>query len=187
MDNYYQNCPAKMDDGRFITNYRSDTCINEYIKYANGIVRDDDYRLYLQLNADKLMDTEWSSLIKNDSCFNNACVHTYPLRMDPRDFAQEKEKANFLFKANNLPDNFKCPVYADYRMTETPLQNFKINNNQKICNQTFQTQNQTLQNQNQNKTFQNQNLQNQNFQNQNFDQMYDQYQNFNVNQECQNN
>ena len=175
MDNYYQNCPAKMDDGRFITHSRSDSCINEYIKYANGIVRDDDYRLYLQLNADKLMDAEWSSLIKNDSCFNNACVHTYPLRMDPRDFAQEKEKVNLLFKTNNLPDNFKCPVYNynDYRMTETPLQNFNKNNNQKICNQNFQNQNQTFHNQN--------------LQNQNFDQMYDQYQNFNVNQECQNN
>ena len=125
MDNYYQNCPPKMDDGRFTTNYRSDTCINEYIKYVNGIVRDDDYRLFLQLNADKMMNAEWATLKKNDSCMNNACVHTYPLRMDPRNFAQEKEKANLLFKANNLPDSFKCPVYADYRMTDTNLESLK--------------------------------------------------------------
>ena len=70
MDNYYRNCPAKMDDGRFITNYKSSTCNNEYIKYVNGIVRDDDYRLFLQLNADKIMDSEWLYLIKNVTIAN---------------------------------------------------------------------------------------------------------------------
>jgi hypothetical protein len=123
MDNFYQNCPPKMDDARFTTNYRTDTCINEYIKYANGIVRDDDYRLFLQLNGEKMMNLEWETLKKNNSCFNNACVHTYPLRMDPRNFAQEKEKANLLFKANNLPESFKCPVYEDYRLSYSPLNN----------------------------------------------------------------
>ena len=132
MDNYYRNCPAKMDDGRFITNYKSATCNNEFIKYMNGIVRDDDYRLFLQLNADKIMDSEWLYLIKNDSCWDNACVHKYPLRMDPRDFSQERERANLLFKTNDLPDSFKCNIYSDYRMTETPIQKYQIN--PKSCN-----------------------------------------------------
>ena len=106
MDNFYQNCPAKMDDGRFTTNYRSDSCINEQIKYVNGIVRDDDYRYFLQQNGEKLMENEWSFLKNNFDCMNNACVHTYPLRMDPRNF-------------NNLPDNLKCKMYSDYRLTES--------------------------------------------------------------------
>jgi hypothetical protein len=126
MDNFYSNCPPKMDDGRFTTNYKSSNSYNEYIKYMNGITRDDDYRLFLQLNADKLMDSEWLYLRKKDSCWNNACVHKYPLRMDPRLFEQERKNADMLFKYKELPDNLKCIKYSDYRATETPLQNSSI-------------------------------------------------------------
>lgn len=126
MDNFYKNCPPRMDDGRFTTNYKSSTSINEFIKYQNGIVRDDDYRLFLQQNATKMMDSEWLYLRRHDSCWNNACVHKYPLRMDPRLFVQERENANELFKKRELPDSFKCELYSDYRISETPLQNYQI-------------------------------------------------------------
>ena len=132
MDNYYKNCPAKMDDGRFITNWKTSSCYNEYIKYMNGIVRDDDYRLFLQMNADKIMDSEWMYLRKNDSCWNNACVHKYETRMDPRFFVQERQDANLLFKTNEIPKTLKCQAFADYRATTTPLQNFKVQPN--TCN-----------------------------------------------------
>jgi hypothetical protein len=132
MDNYYKNCPAKMDDGRFITNWKTASCYNEYIKYMNGIVRDDDYRLFLQMNADKIMDSEWMYLKKNDSCWNNACVHKYATRMDPRFFVQERQDANLLFKTNELPQNLKCQAFADYRSSMTPLQNYKVQPNS--CN-----------------------------------------------------
>jgi hypothetical protein len=122
MDNFYGNCPAKMDDGRFTTNYRTDSCINEQIKYVNGIVRDDDYRYFLQQNGQKLMDSEWAYLKKTFNCMNNACVHNYPLRMDPNNFRAEREKADLLFMSNDLPDPLKCKMYADYRLTEGNLQ-----------------------------------------------------------------
>ena len=123
MDNYYQNCPAKMDDARFITNYRSSSCNDEYIKYVNDIVRDDDYRLFLQLNGQNMMDSEWLFLKKNDSCQTNACVHKYPLRMDPRLFSQEIQASNLLFQQRMLPTDLQCTNYSDYRMCDTPLQN----------------------------------------------------------------
>jgi hypothetical protein len=121
-----------MDDGRFITNWKTASCYNEYIKYMNGIVRDDDYRLFLQMNADKIMDSEWMYLKKNDSCWNNACVHKYATRMDPRFFVQERQDANLLFKTNELPQNLKCQAFADYRSSMTPLQNYKVQPNS--CN-----------------------------------------------------
>ncbi len=132
MDNYYKNCPPKMDDARFTTNYKSDSSINEYIKYMNGITRDDDYRLFLQINAEKLMDSEWLYLRKHDSCWNNACVHKYPLRMDPRLFQQERENSNMLFQRKELPENLKCTKYSDSRMSETQLQNYQVDPNS--CN-----------------------------------------------------
>ena len=134
MDNYYSNCPPRMDDARFTTNYKLDSSINEYIKYMNGITRDDDYRLFLQINANKLMDSEWMYLKKNDSCWNNACVHKYPLRMDPRLFVKERENANLLFQNKIIPDDLRCDIYSDYRMTDTPLQNYQMNNDSnKTC------------------------------------------------------
>lgn len=138
MDNYYRNCPAQMNDGRFLENFKSDTCVNEYIKFTNNITRDDDYRLFLQLNADKIMDSEWLYLRKNNSCWNNACVHNYPLRMDPRSFSQERENANSLFTKKELPNNLKCNKFSDYRMTTTPLQNYNTGDtttcNKNNCN-----------------------------------------------------
>ena len=121
MDNYYKNCPARMSDGNFLTNYKTASNYNELIKFQNNIVRDDDYRLFLQNNAEKMIDAEWLNLRKNNSGWKNACVHTYNTRMDPRNFAQEREAFNSLFKSNTMPVNLKCEEYADYRLTETPL------------------------------------------------------------------
>ena len=69
MDNYWKKdcsemnggktcknvCPAKMDDGRYLQDFRSATRRDQYNKYINGIVRDDDYRLYLQQNGELIM------------------------------------------------------------------------------------------------------------------------------------
>jgi hypothetical protein len=126
MDNFYKNCPPKMNDARFLTNYKTSTSYNELIKYANNITRDDDYRLFLQTNANQIMDNEWVKLRNDDSCWNNACIHSYPLRMDPKDFVKERENFNKLFKDNELQGDVKCNSYADYRMSETPLQKYKV-------------------------------------------------------------
>jgi hypothetical protein len=57
--------------------------------------------------------------------------------MDPRFFVQERQDANMLFKTNELPNTLNCPKYADYRLTTTPMQNYKVSpltcNNNK-CN-----------------------------------------------------
>ena len=124
MDNYYGNCPPRMEDARFLENYKSSTSIDEFIKFDNNIIRDDEYRLFLQINADKIMDNEWLHLKKNNSCWNNACVHKYPLRMDPRLFHKERSDANTLFIQKQLDNSFKCDKYADYRMSQTPQQKF---------------------------------------------------------------
>lgn len=131
-DNYYLNCPAR-SYARDLSNFKSSSMNNEYIKYMNDITRDDDYRLFLQMNGNMLRDSEWMYLRKNYSCFNNACVHTYPLRQDPRTFIEEREKANLLFKTDRLPNNFKCPKYPDYRMSKTPMNDKDIDYNCSNC------------------------------------------------------
>ena len=138
MDNYYCNCPPMMNDGaRSLTNYKSATCNNEYIKYVNGLVRNDDYRLFLQTNAESIMNSEFVYMKEHDSCFNNACVHKYPLRMDPRLFGKEMEAANVLMTKKELPKSFECNKYPDYRLTDTGMNNQYIPSNKTKCDSSF--------------------------------------------------
>jgi len=115
MDNFYNKCPAKMSDGRLCTDYKPATHLNEQIKYINGITRDDEYRVFLQNNAQRIIDREWEILRQTKSCWQNECVHTYPTRMYPPWFSEELHKYNQLADPNHTP-KFQCQPYADYRL-----------------------------------------------------------------------
>ena len=54
-NNKYSGCPARMDDGRQFTDYRSSDYTNNVIRMNNGIITSYDYRRYLIKNAEKLM------------------------------------------------------------------------------------------------------------------------------------
>lgn len=120
MDNYYKTCPPKMSDGRHMTDYRPHVQVEEQIKYVNGIVRDDEARMFLQGNAEKIMNREWEYLRKNKSCWVNECVHKYSTFMNPQMFSEELHNYNSLSNPQHKP--FVCPVYDDYRLTMTGKQ-----------------------------------------------------------------
>jgi hypothetical protein len=121
MDNYFQTCPPMMNDqGRHLTDFRSETCRNEFIKYVNDIYRDDQYRLFLQLNGKEIMDNEWKYNKQRNSCWVNDCVHKYPTRSNPRHFVQEMEAYNSIFdiKTNKkMAPMRECYSYKDYRLS----------------------------------------------------------------------
>lgn len=119
MDNFFKQCPPVMSDGRFLTDWRTNVRMNEAIKFDNNVVRDDDYRLFLEDNADTVMDTQWDYLRKNKSCWVNECVHNYPLRMYPKWFSQEMKAYNSL-QTGNRKNFYPCPKFKDYRLTQTP-------------------------------------------------------------------
>ena len=120
MDNYFQNCPPMMEDqGRQLGDFKTATRRNEYIKYINDIWRDDQYRLFLQMNGKEFMDREWNYQRKYNSCWDNDCVHNYPLRVTNRHFWQEREAYDSIY---NLKTNAKlepmrrCIKYRDFRL-----------------------------------------------------------------------
>lgn len=121
MDNFFQNCPPKMQDqGRPLCDFQTATRRNEYIKYINDIWRDDQYRLFLQQNGKEVMDREWMFHRKNNSCWTNDCVHNYPTRVLPRQMYQERQAYDSIFdpKTNaRLAPMRRCIPYEDYRMT----------------------------------------------------------------------
>lgn len=123
MDNFFQNSPAIMSDGRSFTDYTDDTRRNEKIKMMNNIKRDDDYRLFLQKNGQELMDREWKYNKKNNGPWETECVHVYPTRTLPQFFDIENNDYNNLSILNH--PRKKCMVYKDYRMTE-PSENAGI-------------------------------------------------------------
>jgi len=110
-----------MEDGaRHLTDYQSSTRRNEYIKYINDIWRDDQYRLFLQLNGKEIMNKEWAYNKKNNSCFVNDCVHNYPTRMSPAKFPQEREAYNSIYDLRTnkqLEPLRRCAPMKDFRMT----------------------------------------------------------------------
>ena len=114
MDNYFKQCPPMMSDGRLFTDYRSTTQREENIKYINGIQNEDEYRMFLQNNADTIINREWQMNDKLKSCKNaNACIHTYPTRVRPAWFVEEMQKYNDKARLTK----YACVQDKEYRMT----------------------------------------------------------------------
>jgi hypothetical protein len=118
MDNFFKNCPPKMNDSRHLTDYRTATRREEYIKYVNNVVRNDDHRLFLQQNADRFMNDEWTYLKKTASCWENECVHNYPTRVYPPWFVEERVRYDSLQNPNRKT-TYKCQEKEDYRVSVT--------------------------------------------------------------------
>lgn len=95
-DNFYFNCPAKSGPGfRELTNYAPNTTLNEYIAAQNQLSRDDEYRLYLQNNAEGIEYKEWDILRKKYSCFPNECIFDNNMSLvHPNTFKIEMDRWN---------------------------------------------------------------------------------------------
>ena len=112
-----------MDDGRFLTDYRSANTREQYIKSINGFVNTDQYRTFLQTSADKIMDNEWDQLTLRNNCQSDSCVHMLPSRVPLGATEKELELYNLVQsgKIKKGDQNFPtCPKYNDYRMSDTP-------------------------------------------------------------------
>ena len=61
-------CPAFMDDSRLFTNYLPNSKLNTYITKINNITNNDEYRIFLQKNASKIMENEKKFIDDNKKC-----------------------------------------------------------------------------------------------------------------------
>lgn len=70
MDNRYFNygCPPLMSDSRFLTSYVDSDVLDQYIRHVNKIESSHDYRLFLQKNANKIMNREKAYLMQKNTC-----------------------------------------------------------------------------------------------------------------------
>ena len=61
-------CPAFMDDSRLFTNYLPNSKLNTYVTKINNITDNDQYRIFLQKNASKIMENEKKFIEDNKKC-----------------------------------------------------------------------------------------------------------------------
>ena len=67
-DNKHLQCPPRMADGRHFTDYRPSNFINDLIRADNNISNSLHYRVFLQENADSLMDRQRQIACKLNCC-----------------------------------------------------------------------------------------------------------------------
>ena len=85
-DNRYfsYDCPALMQDGRFITNYTRQRVFDQYIRGINNINSAQDYKDFLQNNGDTIINRERAYNDEQNICkIDGKCVSvsTYPAYM----------------------------------------------------------------------------------------------------------
>jgi len=79
MDNYNQNCPALMADGRFLTDYRSATVREHLFNVNNGFNDENKARTVRIDNAEQIMDNEWKQMTETQICDTSKyCYNTNP-------------------------------------------------------------------------------------------------------------
>jgi len=132
-DNRYFNCPAKMSDGRFTTDFISPIEKNLYIQQQSGKIPDWEYRTFLQQNGSKILESEWKALNEKCNCWNSECVFNSSTRQNPSDFQREREEYNKVY-GQQLADagkNCEFVKMEDYRMSTHDNKSVVPHNNHK--------------------------------------------------------
>ena len=77
MDNrYFKNgCPPLMQDGRFVTNYLDSRVFDQYIRNVNKIGSAHEYKRFLQVHGDTIINRERAYQEKINTCsVHGKCV-----------------------------------------------------------------------------------------------------------------
>jgi hypothetical protein len=81
------NCPPRMDDGRHFTDYRP-RCLTNYMFPKDVPINSYEYRQYLILNAEKLMESKRIAAYEQNAC--GPCMEPYDVgTMLPEQSMQE--------------------------------------------------------------------------------------------------
>ena len=123
MDNYFKECPANMSDGRIFTDYRTSSRREQFNKTINGIIREDEYRAFLQNNGETILNRIWNNSKQNFGCFPNQCIHKLPTRTSPNNQYLEMQCYNSVRQGKKPLCNVSCTNLNDYRANWTKQQN----------------------------------------------------------------
>jgi len=107
MNNFHQDFPAIMSDGRSFSNWQPTAVLNDQIRTRENIKTNWDYRKYLQKNADSIIAFDQSTACQQTGC-PYAYVQTqpsYPSDLKEGFESRPGKKNKYKFDMNNLPIN----------------------------------------------------------------------------------
>lgn len=68
MDNREPTCPALMSDRRIFRNYFDNDVFNQTVRTMNKIGDNHEYRVFLQKNAEEIINREREFTMKRNTC-----------------------------------------------------------------------------------------------------------------------
>lgn len=115
MDNFRKNCPARMNDSRFLTDYRTPTMRELENMNQHKIADDHDNRSFLQRNAVGIMNAEYDAL---NTCKPTSCFHKNPTVVTNSQNHSELLAYNNvkLSRISGQMTNVSCEPHKDYRL-----------------------------------------------------------------------
>ena len=113
MDNFFQSCPAKMEDGRLFTDYRSSQVREMEFKVQNGYVSENQTRTARIEHADKILHDQWNYLKQTVYCDTRPqCFHFSPTTLSTNQQNYEEIRnyntKNPVKKCVNWCDNYQA-------------------------------------------------------------------------------
>lgn len=114
MDNYFERCPAMMEDGKIFSDYTQSIVRDIKIKQDNKLIDHNDYRDFLQTNGKKIIESTWDTMKKKE-CTENGCVFTknFTYISNPGYFFDQMIDYNRMMQNRS---NFQCDKKKDYRI-----------------------------------------------------------------------
>jgi hypothetical protein len=105
MNNYHQNFPALMSDGRSFSNWQPTAVLNDQIRTRENLKTNWDYRQYLQKNAKSIIQFDQSTACQQTGCPNAHVKFTPDYHSDLKASfeANLDKKHDYNFHPNNLP------------------------------------------------------------------------------------
>jgi hypothetical protein len=79
----YNQCPPRMEDGRFFTDYRPRCVVDSTIRSQNNIQNNFDYRMFLINNGEKMIQNFRVEAVKKnkcEACDNKGAKYVYPIK-----------------------------------------------------------------------------------------------------------
>jgi hypothetical protein len=97
MDNRYYKygCPGINIDSRNLTNYYSFRSFEQFIRTTNNLNSAQDYKNFLQMNGETIMNRENAYIVKNNTCGVGG-------RCNPRDFKNDNDLQESNIKGMDL-------------------------------------------------------------------------------------
>lgn len=132
MDNYFQETPALMSDGRLYTDYRSSQVREKYFEYKNCLGSENEARTMRTLNGNQMLDDEWNYLVSTKlTTPRQVFFHTAPTTRTTNAFNMAEMNAYNTYNLKKIneyipsPNDVEPPAYElkckdQFRMTTTP-------------------------------------------------------------------